>query len=130
MNDELTEMLGGKQAIRELSADWHGIPDELSESEKKFMEKHRLAFSSGYIGMLRCYRDDPKDKCRYARTVWQSSSGLSVVASAVLKAEDEPFPPPGLGESLRQAGREFLKGLMDLSEPDLAKALDRNVGLF
>ena len=111
-----------------LLPDWYGIPDELPEAEQEFMRKHRLNFSSGYIGMLRCYRDDPADECRYARTIWQSSSALTTVVAATLAGHGEKWLPEP--DQLKEAGRVFLKKAMSLPEEELKKLLDRYVPLF
>jgi len=108
--------------------DWYGIPAELPEAEQEFMRKHRLNFSSGYIGMLRCYRDDPADEHRYARTIWQSSSGLLPVVSATLAGQGEKWLPEP--EQLKEAGKAFLKKAMSLPEEELRRLLDRHVPLF
>lgn len=110
--------------------DWQGIPEELPDPEKEFMRKNRLAFSSAYLGMLRCYHDDPADECRYARTIWPSSSGISVVACAAFAEPGKPFLPPGHAEALKQAGREFLAKLMGLPDYKLIEVLNSHVPLF
>jgi len=114
-----------------LLPDWYGIPAELPEAEQEFMKKHGLAFSSGYFGMLRCYRNYTytEDGSRCSNTIWQSSSGWAPVVSAAIADPDEgwPFPKP---EQLKEAGRAFLKKAMSLSGEELQKLLDRHVPLL
>lgn len=107
---------------------WYGIPEELSEPEKAFMKEHGLAFSSGYIGMLRCYKGN--------RTVWQSSSAILPVACVALAetASSTPWgsPPPWPGDDeLRECAKSFLKEAMSMPPAKVKKALEKaNVPLF
>jgi len=104
---------------------WSGIPDELSTEQKEFMKKHALAFSSGYVGMLRLYRDDPSNKkCRYSQTVWQSSSGGHVV-SLVISKMDLPTM-----EELQDQGLKYINHLMSLPDDQLQKELDKDTPLL
>ena len=115
--------------------EWYGIPDELSPAQKDFMKKHALNFSSGYIGMLRLYRDVPSDKCRYARTPWQSSGGANVCSQAIGQVNNPKYRGAGSWpfatmEELQEQGINFLNHLMSLSDDQLQKKLDGETPLL
>ena len=111
---------------------WYGIPDELSPKQKAFMKKHELGFSSGYIGILRCYRGKNQNQ-----TVWQSESAMNIVALATPRNIETslslgikrkwPFP---FAEDLKEQGLTWLNELMVLPDDELKRRLKQEVSLF
>jgi hypothetical protein len=104
-----------------MSNSWYGIPEELTEPQKEFMRKNELSFSSGYIGMLRCYH-------KGNTTIWQSSSGMAPIVRSLFHPEGKMTFPTH--EQLHECGREFLKKAMALSPKHLKEMLETHVRLF
>lgn len=98
---------------------WYGIPKELEPELKEFMELHGLAFSSGYIGMLRCYRKN--------LTVWQTSSIAPIRAANEGRNIMDSLPTD---EQLASAGREFLRAAMAMPPDELERRFEEHVPLF
>ncbi len=94
-----------------------------------FIKIHNLHFSTQYIGMVRCYKDN--------RTIWQTSCGVSLLGAifedrtfkidfekSYLKTKDEY-------DRLSAQVRGFLDKLLELPEETLNELLTKqHVGLF
>ncbi len=93
---------------------------ELTKKQQKFIEKHKIVISDGYIGMIRAYRED--------KAIWQTPA-WNPVYSAVNQSYAE-LTPAVLEKRLKPQLHKWLNEIMSLNKSELNNVFSRNINLF